>query len=262
MNAQLDTPELTVDVSDMVATVEIHRPPNNFFDFDLIRQIASTYEALDDDPNCRVILLCAEGKNFCAGANFTARSSWSEGQIENQAGSLYIEAVRIFRTAKPQVAVVQGAAIGGGLGLACSADFRVACDESRFAANFSRLGFHQGFGLSVTLPRLIGEQKSLEMFYTGRRVKGDEAVEIGLADVLVPLEQIREKARDYAMEIAYSAPLAIKEIRATMRGDLADRVRAATDHELDVQTRLKATADFDEGVKAMSERRLPNFQGR
>jgi enoyl-CoA hydratase/carnithine racemase len=262
MSAQLDTPELTVEVSDLVATVEIHRPPNNFFDFDLIRQIAAAYESLDADPLCRVILLCAEGKNFCAGANFTKRQAWGDDELENQAGSLYIEAVRLFRTAKPQVAAVQGAAIGGGLGLACSADFRVACNESRFAANFSRLGFHQGFGLSVTLPRLVGEQKAAEMFYTGRRVKGDEAVAIGLADALVPLADIRAKAKEYALEIAHSAPLAIKEIRATMRGDLADKVRAATDHELEVQTRLKLTEDFGEGVKAMSERRLPNFQGK
>lgn len=262
MSAQPDMPELTVEVADLVATVEIHRPPNNFFDFDLIRQIAAAYESLDEDPDCRVILLCAEGKNFCAGANFAARQSWGDDQLEEQAGSLYIEAVRLFRTAKPQIAVVQGAAVGGGLGLACSADFRVACNESRFTANFSRLGFHQGFGLSVTLPRLVGENKAAEMFYTGRRVKGDEAYAMGLADKLVPLGEIREQARAFALEIAHSAPLAIKEIRATMRGDLADRVRAATDHELEVQTALKRTEDFAEGVKAMSERRLPNFQGR
>ena len=262
MSALPESKELTVEVSDFVATVEINRAPDNFFDFDLIRQIADTYEALDQDPACRVILLCSEGKNFCAGANFQARAAAGEDQIQDRAGILYVEAVRIFRTAKPVVAAIQGAAVGGGLGLACSADFRIACDESRFAANFSRLGFHHGFGLTVTLPRLVGPTKAAELLYSGRRVKGDEACQIGLAEQLVPLAELRARAKDYALEIARSAPLAIQAIRATLRQGLADAVAAATDHELEVQIALKDSEDFAEGVKAMSERRLPNFQGR
>ena len=83
------------------------------------------------------------------------------------------------------VAAVQGPAVGGGLGLALVADFRVACSEARFSANFNRLGFHPGFGLSVTLPRVVGMQKAAYMFYSGRRVQGEEALAIGLADRLV-----------------------------------------------------------------------------
>jgi 2-(1,2-epoxy-1,2-dihydrophenyl)acetyl-CoA isomerase len=253
--------DVSVEVEDFVAEVEIHRPPNNFFDVALIRSIADAYEALDGDPSCRAILLCAEGKHFCAGADFN-RESDVEAIPEGGAASLYREAVRLFRTGLPVVAAVQGAAIGGGLGLACSADFRVAAPEARFAANFARLGFHQGFGLSVTLPAIVGNQRALEMLYTGRRVPGDEALEMGLCDRLAELDDIRAEARNLCQEIAGSAPLAIRSIRATMRGHLGDAVAEVTDREDAEQIRLRTTADFAEGTRASFERREPRFTGK
>ena len=254
--------DLTVEIDRHVATVEIHRPPNNFFDYDLIHEIANVYERLDADPRCRAIVLCSEGRHFCAGADFSAREKWSRERLDSQAGRLYVEAVRVFSCTKPVVAAVQGAAVGGGLGLALSADFRVACDESRFVANFARLGIHQGFGLSVTLPRLVGRNRAALMLYTGRRLKGPEAVEIGLADELVDLADVRSRAIGLAIEIAQSAPLAVQSIRATLRTGLAEAVREATDHELAEQSRLRLTDDHREGVASTAERRTANFEGR
>src|SRR5690606_13245125 len=136
------------------------------------------------------------------------------------------EASRLFRTRKPIVAAVHGAAIGGGLGLACVADFRVTCQEARFSANFTRLGFHPGFGLTATLPRLVGPQMAALLFYTGRRIPGDEAVRIGLADLLVPQAEVRSAAEALATEIAQSGPLAVVATRETLRRGLADAVEA------------------------------------
>ncbi len=253
--------DIEVNLDGHVAVVEIQRPPHNFFDMSLIKQLATSFEILGDHTPCRAIVLAAQGKHFCAGANF---GDGNDDRVrgDNVEGSLYQEAVRLFRTPKPVVAAVQGAAIGGGLGLAVMPDFRVACPESRFAANFTRLGFHPGFGLTTTLPRLIGQQKAALMFYTSRRIKGEEAFEWGLADLLVPQEQVRDAAIELATEISHNSPLGVVETRATVRQGLADAVKVATDHELKIQTELKATEDFREGVRAVSERRLPNFQGR
>ena len=161
----------------------------------------------------------------------------------------------------PVIAAVQGAAIGGGLGVALSADFRVAAREARFSANFSRLGFHHGFGLTVTLPALVGDQMAANLLYTGRRVGGEEALQLGLCDDLVPMENLRSRAFEMAEEIAISAPLSVKAIRRTMRQGLVDRFRMATDHEQVEQDWLRQTNDFSEGVRAMSERRSPDFKG-
>jgi 2-(1,2-epoxy-1,2-dihydrophenyl)acetyl-CoA isomerase len=247
-----------VDVSlgaDHVAEVRLCRPPNNFFSFAMIDDLATALERLDHDGACRAVVLSAEGKHFCAGADFS--SSGPAYSTED----LYAAAVRLFRTRKPVVAAVQGAAIGGGLGLAMAADFRIAAPEARFSANFARLGFHQGFGLSETLPRVIGAQRAAELLYTGRRITGDEAGSIGLADRVVPIDRLGDEAVGLASEIAGSAPLAVESIRETLRGDLADRVAAATVREAAEQGRLRQTADFAEGTRAMAERRTPNFTG-
>jgi 2-(1,2-epoxy-1,2-dihydrophenyl)acetyl-CoA isomerase len=241
---------------DFVATIELSQPPNNFFSMALIGGVADALAFLDDDERCRSVVLCAEGKHFCAGADFSA------GETNYTTEDLYAAATRIFRNKKPIVAAVQGAAIGGGLGLALSTDFRVAASEARFSANFARLGFHHGFSLSVTLPRLVGPQAAAELLYTGRRITGDEAVAIGLADRLAPLDKLRETAHSLAREIAISAPLAVQSIRKTLRGTIADDVAAATDHEGREQAWLRETSDFREGTTAMAERREPRFTGK
>jgi len=250
--------DVTVSTGDdHVAVVEIHRPPNNFFDVELIRSLAAAYEAVDGRPECRAILLCSEGRHFCAGVDFTTRPSSVVATA-----TLYEEAERLFRTGTPVVAAVQGAAIGGGLGLACSADFRIACPEARFSANFARLGFHHGFGLTVTLPDIVGRQHALALLFSGRRVPGEEAANMGLCDRLVDAADVRSEAHAMAADIAISAPLAVHSIRTTMRGDLAERVAAAISREAEEQDRLRQTSDWSEGIRAAAERRTPRFEGR
>jgi enoyl-CoA hydratase/carnithine racemase len=263
--------DIGVEKHGHVGLIEIQRPPLNFFDISLINQIADALEEFDRDIEIRASVLAAQGKAFCAGANFNdparkeAEERIAKGDPADGLGridSLYHHAVRIFRNKKPIVAAVHGAAIGGGFGLAVAADFRVTCPEARFAANFTKLGFHPGFGLTATLPELVGQNNAELIFYTSRRITGEDATKMGLANVCVPQDQVRSEAMKLAGEIAECSPLGLISTRATMRAGLADRVLAATNHELIEQTRLRATEDFKEGVKATAERRVANFKGR
>ncbi len=247
--------ELSVRLTDdHVATLEFSRPPSNYFSTSLIGRIADACEQLAADDRCRAIVLCSAGRVFCAGADFT-----DPGSIGGSGRHLYDEAIRLFTQPLPIVAAVQGAAVGGGLGLAMAADFRVASPQARFAANFALLGIHQGFGLSVTLPAAIGQQAAMDMLYTGRRVAADEAHAIGLADQLTEPGAERAAAHALAARVAAAAPLAVRSIRATMRGQLAVLAREAMARERAEQERLMRTADWREGVAAVSERRPANF---
>jgi len=239
-----------------VAVIQLCRPPHNFVDAGLMGRLADILAQLDEDTNCRAVVLTSGVNTFCAGADFGASS---DSAVARDPSPFYRQAMRLFRTRKPIVAAVSGAAIGAGLGLAVVADFRITCKEARFSANFLRLGFHPGFGLSFTLPRLIGEQKAANLFYTGRRIDGEEAVAIGLADELVDQAQVSARAIALAQEIAASAPLAVESTRETLRLGFADQVFKANQRELQIQLTQFPTADFREGVAAMAERRVPVF---
>jgi 2-(1,2-epoxy-1,2-dihydrophenyl)acetyl-CoA isomerase len=251
--------DLAVSVADGIGLLELRRPPNNHFDEHLIGQLVDAAAALDDDPGCRVLVLASAGKHFCAGADFGS-PGFADDKVA-AAGRLYRRAAKLFDVRTPMIAAVQGTAVGGGLGLACAADFRVAQPSTRFVANFALLGFHQGFGLSVTLPELVGRPVATDLLLTGRRVGGEEAVAIGLADRLAEEGRVRETALQWARSIAAAAPLAVRSMRATLRGDLAQRVRQALDHELAQQAVLWQTRDSDEGIAASLERRQPVFRG-
>ena len=256
----MSTPDATFgDVTvvldaDHVAEIEMHRPPANYFDAELL---AGVVDAVDwaAEAGRRAVVLCSEGRHFCAGLDFGT----TDKPEPNALIALYGSARHLIDSPLPIIAAVQGSAIGGGLGLALAADFRVAGPSTRFAANFARLGFHQGFGISLTLPYVVGYQKALELLTTGRRVEGTEALEIGLCDRLD--DDPRTAAHILAAEIAGSAPLAVRSIRRTLRGDIVHGFAAMVDHERSEQLRLMETSDFREGIAASMARRPPEFRG-
>lgn len=244
-----------------VAEIHFSKPPHNFACPRLLGLIADELDRIDQDPDLLCSVLVAEGKVFCAGADLAGDEDVS-GTGMSGVGQLYVQAERLFRRRKPMVAAIQGAAIGAGLGLALTADYRVAGPGARLSANFTRLGFHPGFALTYTVPRLVGPQKASWVLLSSERFKPDEALAMGLVDAVAPEGDVVAEAHRMAAIIAGNAPLSVVDVRATLMDGVADAAVAAMKHEFARQTVLKATSDYAEGVASVFERREAVFTGR
>lgn len=242
-----------------VGVVELDNPPHNYFSVSMLKDINIFLEDFENDQRVRSVILCANGKSFCAGTDLNSQESKERQRHKNEMNPLYQEAYKLFLFPKPIVAALEGSAVGGGLGLALMADFRISCKEAKFAANFARLGFHPGFGLSYTLPKLIGHQSAARLFYTGGAIWGTEAKSIGLIDILTDQQNVRAESMGLAQEIAISSPRAVQSIRQTLRQTVCDNVLLAMMRESWIQATQFTSADIAEGVTAMSERRPPAF---
>jgi enoyl-CoA hydratase/carnithine racemase len=245
-----------------VAELIFSHPPHNHATVEVLGGIADHLDAIDADPAIRAVVLGSEGRIFCAGADLASKGGFGGSGEGDPLDEFYAQALRIFAAKTPMVAAIQGATIGAGLGLACVADFRVAAPEARFSGNFTRLGFHPGFGLTVTLPRLIGTQRATEMFLTSARYKPDEVAGWGLVDRVTASGEALAGAHALAAEIAENAPLAVVSTRDTLRMGLTEAVREQLKREHGEQKWLQATADYAEGVASVFERRDAVFSGR
>jgi enoyl-CoA hydratase/carnithine racemase len=244
-----------------VTEVVFRNPPHNHATVELLHELGDALDRLDAAPECRAIVLASDGKSFCAGADLVS----ADGIGARGADSIrnfYNQALRLFAARKPIVAAIQGAAIGAGLGLAVAADFRVAAPEARFSANFVKLGFHPGFALTFTLPRLIGDSRAALMLLTAARYKPEEVLDWGLIDRMAEASKLREAAHALATEIAENAPLSLVATRKTLRGNFLEKVRARLIVEHAEQTKLLSTEDYAEGVRAVTERRPGRFVAR
>ncbi len=252
--------QVETEISGHVATITFHNPPYNYATVNLLKSIADHLEDLDNNDLVRAVVLTSKEKIFCAGANLAAENGF-EATTDDPLREFYDQALRIYACQKPIVAAVQGAAIGAGLGLAVAADFRVASPEARFSANFVKLGFHPGFGLTHTLPRTIGRQHASYMFLSGKRFKTEDVMPWGLVDRVCSPADVLPTAIAFAQEIAENAPLGLLSTRATLRKNLLADVKTAIETEHREQRKLESTEDFAEGIKATAERRPGHFKG-
>lgn len=252
-------PNVHVTLADHVASIELGTDAFNFLSLDAMTQLAEAWQWADDEPACRAIVLCSSGRVFCGGVDFR---SLGAGGPDASPEPLYRLAQRLLAGRKPCIAAVQGAAVGAGLGLAMLADQRVAGPHAQFNASFAQLGFHAGFGLTATLPSVMGVHAASRMLLMAQPVRAQQALQLGLADELVTdSEAVRDAALARARVIAGNAPRAVQDMRQNLRAALLADFAQALERELAAQLAHIKTRDFMEGVSAMMAKRPPRFTG-
>jgi 2-(1,2-epoxy-1,2-dihydrophenyl)acetyl-CoA isomerase len=258
----MDSPAVSVESLDdtHVAIVRLERPPHNFVDLDGMRALADAFDQLATDGHCRAVVLTSVGRHFCAGVDLAA--THGEPGPDGPIATFYREAERYVRQPLPVVAAVHGKAVGGGFGLALAADVRVVDDTARFVPNFARLGFHHGFGMSVTLPEVCGQARARHLLLSAGEIDAASALALGIADRSSAAEELIATAVEVAADIASNAPLATRSIRETMRAGLVQRFSAALERERHEQERLVQTHDFRVGIVASRKGTTPEFAGR
>jgi enoyl-CoA hydratase len=227
--------------------------------------LRETFTALDENPQCRVIVLTGAGKAFSAGFDMKETPLHDNPVTAMAAQELFGGTPSIIRrTRQPVIVAIPGATVGAGFALALAADIRIASKSARFLNGAVKIGLSAGeSGMSYHLPRLIGAARAFEIMLTGRAVGADEALAIGLVSQLVEREELMDAALKIAADIAANSPFAMQRTKRLMWDNLeAPSLDAALELENNVQTVAMMTEDFREGVNAFLEKRKPQFRNR
>lgn len=224
-----------------VGIVEIRRGAETYITVHVLRAVADALEALAAHPDCGAMVVRSTGKHFCAGRDWaTARDP------EDTAAAIYGTAPRLLSLTKPWIAELTGGSIGVGMGFALCADYRIAAENAYLWPKFVDIGIHHGFGMTATLPWLVGTQRATEMLSTGRRISMDEGLRVGLADRVAPLNEVESAAHEFAATLAAKPRHALAAIKSTMRTPLLEQFITVIEHEQIVQRSLYESADFQE----------------
>jgi enoyl-CoA hydratase/carnithine racemase len=262
----MSTDPVLLEMDAGVATITLNRPENrNSMTPDVLARFGEHVETVRTDPAVRVVMVTGTGKSFCAGADFRSNQPMGSegGELPVQRSfATYAPFLSVFDLPMPTIAALNGHAIGGGLGLALVCDLRIANSEAKFGANFARLGFHSGMAISYLLPRIVGVPTAADLLFTGRLLTGVEAAGIGLAQEAVEPARVAEAARAKALEIAASAPQAVRLLKRSLYAGAGWNPREAAWQEAFAQSATLATEDAREGIRALLEKRPPHFHGR
>ena len=263
----MSEPAVLYDAKDQIAEITLNRPENrNSMTDDVLEGLRAAVAAVRGDTSVRCVIVTGRGSSFCAGADFKSGAQRSESGAgyegaHERSFAMYSPFLSILDIEVPTIAAMQGHAVGGGLGLAIVCDMRVANESAKYGANFVRLGLHPGMAATYILPRLVGLPRATELLLTGRLVSGQEAANMGLANYAVAGDQVHAKARELAREVAAAAPIAVRWTKKSIYREVSWDPKRAAELEAHAQSRTLETDDSKEGIRALLEKRTPEFRG-
>lgn len=250
----------------VVAVLELALPDKrNAMSEAMTASWAEAVASLRSDPDLRAVVVTGRGPAFCAGGQLdwiVAEPDASAADLRERMSTFYATWLSLGQLEVPTIAAVNGHAIGAGLAVALACDLRVVCDVATLAMPFTALGLHPGMASTWLLPQATGLPVARDMLLAGRRVKGSEAVGLGLASRAVAPDQVLEVALEMAGQVAETAPQAARLTTVALRDGGHRSMADALQWEALAQAVTMTTADLHEGITAASERRAPRFTGR
>src|SRR5258708_69383 len=250
-----------------VLTLTLNRPDRlNALNAALGVALSDAVARAAQDLAVSVVVITGAGKAFSAGGDLAAiqdarnRGAFSELEPLLRAGQKMVLTLRTMR--QPVIAAVNGAAAGGGMNIALAADIRIAAEDAVFGQSFAKVGLFPDYGGTFLLPRLVGESRAAEMFYTGDLIDAQTALRIGVVNRVVPASHLAAEAHALAKKIAQGPPLAIHTVKKVTFAKDREGLERALEFEVRTQMELFRSEDCGEALRAFFEKRAPKFQGR
>ncbi len=256
-----------LSLEDGVARLRLNRPEaSNGLSEALLEGLVEATRLCDETEGVRCVLLSGEGENFCAGGDvkeFAAKGKDLPDHLRRQTALLQTATATLVGLRAPVVAMIQGWAVGGGgLGLACAVDLAIGAEGCRFMSGATRVGMAPDAGSSVTVPRIVGLRRALEIFLTDRVLKSAEALELGILNKVVADSDLEAEGTALAQQLADGPTRAYGETKRLVWEGLGRSVTEALPDEAETVSRLSGTEDSLEGLAAVIERRDPAYRGR
>jgi len=248
------------------ATITLNRPDRlNAISLAMLESLSAALRQADADPEVRVIVVTGAGRGFCSGLDLKDMGGLADsgsGALGPRFDLANSPPVVLHSTDKPVLCALNGPAVGYGFDLALGCDVRIASDQARLGAVFTRRGIVPESGGSWLLPRLVGWARAAELAFRGAILSAEEALKLGLVNAVVPHERLMSETQAWADQIGANAPLAVQATKRMMRLGLEESFEANVHHVYLQLLSLFASQDFREGVQAYLEKREPRFEGR
>jgi 2-(1,2-epoxy-1,2-dihydrophenyl)acetyl-CoA isomerase len=259
--------DVLADLEDGVVHLRLNRPEaGNGLHVPMLRAFYDALMVAHGDPRTRAVLLTGEGKIFCGGGDvkeFASRGEQLPEYLREATTWLGAAASAMTRLEAPVVTAVHGfAAGGGGMGYVLASDLVVAGESAKFLTGATRVGMAPDAGSSVTLSRIVGLRKAMELALTNPILTAQEALELGIVTRVVPDDELLDHAHDLARELAAGPTKAFAATKRLLWDGLGGTVEQALPAESRVVSELSGTADAREGLAAVLERRAPRFTGK